>query len=187
MVKLLIGLGNPDNEYEGTRHNIGFMFVDYVAQKLDAGEFEFNKNLNSFVAKAKLDKSVLILAKPQTYVNKSGEAVTKLKNFYKAKPDHIIIAQDDLDIEFGSEKNSFGKNSGGHKGIESVIKSLKTKNFWRMRFGVSTLGLRKARQQSDKKRDEFVQDFVLSKFTKSEQEKVKDLFKEAFNKVSQIN
>lgn len=184
--KLLIGIGNPDEEYSETRHNIGFIFLDYAAKKLEADDFEFNKKLNSFVTKTKLGKNVLVLAKPQTYVNKSGEAVAKLKNFYKVKPENTIVAQDDLDIEFGIEKNSFGKNSGGHKGVESIIKALKTNKFWRMRFGVSTSGLKKARRQSDKKRDEFVRNFVLSKFTKGEGEKVKGLFKEAHEKLLQI-
>ena len=184
--KLLIGIGNPDQEYSGTRHNIGFMFVDYAAKKLETDDFEFNKKLNSFVAKTKLGKNILVLAKPQTYVNKSGESATKLKNFYKVKPENMVIAQDDLDIEFGIEKNSFGKNSGGHKGVESVIKALKTNKFWRMRFGISTAGLKKARRQSDKKRDEFVRNFVLSKFTSGENEKLKGLLKEALEKLSQI-
>ena len=100
--KLIIGLGNPDEEYQNTRHNIGFMFVDYIAKKLDADDFEFNKKLNSLVAKTKLGKDVLVLAKPQTYVNKSGESVVKLKNFYKVKPENVIITHDDLDIEFGN-------------------------------------------------------------------------------------
>ena len=91
VIKLLIGIGNPDEEYQNTRHNIGFMFVDYVAKKLEANDFEFNKKLNSLVAKTKLGlpaqagKNGLILAKPQTHVNKSGESVAKLKNFYKMK------------------------------------------------------------------------------------------------------
>ena len=185
--KLLIGLGNPEEEYQNTRHNIGFSFVDYMAKSLGADDFEFNKKLNSLIAKAKLGKSILILAKPQTYVNKSGEAVAKLKNFYKAKPENIIIVQDDLDIDFGNVKNSFEKNSGGHKGIESIIKSLKTKKFWRIRFGVSNTSLKKARRESDKKRDEFVRNFVLSKFTKGDHEKLKSLFKEALNRLSQIS
>ncbi|MDP3763978.1 MAG: aminoacyl-tRNA hydrolase, partial [bacterium] len=147
---------------------------------------EFNKKLNSLVTKTKLGKNILVLAKPQTYVNKSGESVAKLKNFYKVKPENIIIAHDDLDIEFGNLKNSFGKNSGGHKGIESIIKTLKTKNFWRVRFGVSTSGLRKARRQSDKKRDEFVKNFVLSKLTKGESEKSKKVFKEGYEKLLKI-
>lgn len=180
MTKLIIGLGNPDEEYQNTRHNVGFMMVDYVARKNNCGDFEFNKKLNSLVAKTKFGKNVLILAKPQTYVNKSGESVVKLKNFYKVKPENIIITHDDLDIEFGYFKNSFGKNSGGHKGVESVIKSLKTKDFWRLRIGTAVRALDKAREQSDKKRDAFVMDFVLSKFSKKENEELKKLLKEAY-------
>lgn len=184
--KLIIGIGNPEENYRESRHNIGFMFLDYLAKKLEAEDFEFNKKLNSSVAKTKLNKSVLILAKPQTYVNKSGEAVIRLRNFYKVKPEDIIVAHDDLDIDFHNLKTSFGKNSGGHKGVESVMKTLKTKNFWRIRFGISTSGLKKSRRQSDKKRDEFVRDFVLSKFTKGEREELKDLFKEALDRIENM-
>src|SRR3989344_4934333 len=124
-IKLIIGLGNPDPEYQETRHNIGFMVLDYIAKKGEA-EFEYNKNLLSFVAKAKVEKTSVILAKPQTYVNKSGEAVKKLSANCKLQTASLLIVQDDLDIPFGNFKISFEKNSGGHKGIESVIKALKT-------------------------------------------------------------
>ena len=186
MTKLIIGLGNPDQEYQNTRHNVGFMFLDYLAKKIDANDFEEDKKSNALVSKSKIEKTPIVLVKPLCYVNKSGEVVSKLAKFYKIKPEDIILVHDDLDIEFGNFKLSFGKNSGGHKGVESVIKSLKTKNFWRVRFGVSTSGLRKARQQSDKKRDEFVMKFVLSKLTKSDHEKVKSLYKEALDRLSQI-
>ena len=178
MTKLIIGLGNPDEEYQNTRHNLGFMLIDSLAKNNDFGDFEFNKKLNSFVSKGKLGGTTSVLAKPQTYVNKTGESVTKLKNFYKVKLEDIVLIHDDLDIEFGNFKMSFSKNSGGHKGVESVIKHLKTKNFWRIRIGVAVSSLKKARQQSDKKRDAFVMDFVLSKFRKNEEEGLKKLFKE---------
>ncbi len=184
MIKLIIGLGNPDKEYQNTRHNVGFMMVEYIAKKNGCDDFEFNKKLNSLVAKCKIGKNQVVLAKPQTYVNKTGEAASKLKSFYKVKPEDIILVHDDLDIEFGNFKLSFGKNSGGHKGVESVIKSLKTKNFWRLKIGTAVRALDKAREQSDKKRNEFVMKFVLSKFTKSEDEKIKGLFKEALEKLS---
>jgi PTH1 family peptidyl-tRNA hydrolase len=180
MTKLIVGLGNPDQEYQNTRHNVGFMFLDYFAKKLDANDFTENKKHNAMVSKSKIEKTSVILAKPLSYVNKSGEVVLKLAKFYKIKPADIIIIQDDLDIEFGSFKLSFGKNSGGHKGIESIIKFLKTKNFWRLRIGTAVRTLYKARQQSDKKRDTFVMDFVLSKFSKSENEKLNKLLKEAY-------
>src|SRR3989338_4589148 len=116
-IKLIIGIGNPDEQYQNTRHNVGFMLVDYIAKKNDFGDFEFNKNLNSLVSRG-ISRSLasgsklVILAKPQTYVNKTGEAAVKLKNFYKVKPEQILVIQDDLDVPFGNTKISFEKNSG---------------------------------------------------------------------------
>lgn len=186
MTKLIIGLGNPDEKYQNTRHNVGFMMVNYIAKKNDCGDFEFNKKLNSLVTKCKIGKNQFFLAKPQTYVNKTGEAASKLKSFYKVKPEDTVLVHDDLDIEFGSFKLSFGKNSGGHKGVESVIKALKTKSFWRLRIGTAVRALDKAREQSDKKRDAFVMDFVLSKFTKNEEGSLKKLFKEAYIRIESM-
>ena len=186
-IKLIIGIGNPDEQYEETRHNVGFMMIDYIAKKNDFGDFEMNKKLNTLTAKGKLDGSSVILTKPQTYVNKTGEAAAKLKNFYKVKPEQILVIQDDLDVPFGNTKISFDKNSGGHKGIESIMKSLKTKKFYRLRIGLAKPALQKARQQSDKKRDEFVVKMVLSKFSPSEQDEIKKIFKEGYEKLSQLN
>src|SRR3989344_8244346 len=100
-MKLIIGLGNPGEEYENTRHNVGFEVVDTIARKEDAG-FSFEKKLNAEVVKVRFDGKPAVLVKPQTFVNKSGEAVRKLKLFYKVKPDDIVVIHDDLDIEFGN-------------------------------------------------------------------------------------
>ncbi len=186
-IKLIIGIGNPDEQYKETRHNVGFMMVDYVSKKNNFGDFEFNKNLNSLVTKGKIEGKTTILAKPQTYVNKSGEAVKKLATYYKLQATSLIVIQDDLDVPFGNTKISFDKNSGGHKGIESVMRALKTKKFYRLRIGLAKPALQKARQQSDKKRDEFVVKMVLSKFSPSEQDKIKKIFKEGYDKLLQIN
>lgn len=187
--KLIVGIGNPDEEYQDTRHNVGFMFLDYLARRSlgeggSANNFEFDKKTNSLVSKTKLDKMPAILTKPQTYVNKSGEAVKKLAASYKIKPGNVIIIHDDLDIPFGNTKISFDKNSGGHKGVESIMRVLKTKKFYRLRIGTATRGLQKARQQSDKKRDEFVVKMVLSKFSPAEQEQLKTIFKEGYEKLT---
>lgn len=182
--RLIIGLGNPDAQYKETRHNVGFMLVEHIARKNNCGDFEFNKKLNSLISKCKLGKTTSILAKPQTYVNKTGGAALKLKNFYKVKPADIMVIQDDLDIPFGNTKVSFNKNSGGHKGVESVMRALKTKKFYRLRIGLATKALQKARQQSDKKRDEFVRNYVLSKFSKGESDKIKEIFKEGHQKLN---
>lgn len=182
-IKLIIGIGNPDEQYKDTRHNVGFMLTDYIAKKNDCDNFEFNKNLNASTAKCKLENGSVILAKPQTYVNKTGEAAVKLKNFYKVKPEQILVIQDDLDVPFGNTKLSFEKNSGGHRGIESVMKALKTKKFYRLRIGLAKAALQKARQQTDKRRDEFVMKFVLSRFSPSEHDEIKKIFKEGYEKI----
>ena len=175
-MKLITGIGNPDPQYLQTRHNVGFMFLDYLTRKIDANDFTEDKKLNALVSKSKIEKTPVVLAKPLCYVNKSGEVIAKLAKFYKVKPKDVIVVQDDLDIEFGSFKNSFEKNSGGHKGIESIIKALKTNKFYRLRIGTSVRALEKARTQSDKKRDAFVVDFVLAKFSPKEQEVIKKMF-----------
>lgn len=180
--KLIIGIGNPDQEYQNTRHNIGFMALDKLAKKFDFDSFEIDKKTGSHTSKGAIDGKKAILAKPQTYVNKSGQAVSELAKIYKVKHKDILIIQDDLDIEFGRTKYSYGKNSGGHKGIESIIKTLKTNEFHRVRIGIGTRSLDKARQQSDKNRDAFVQKHVLSKFTAKEEDTLKAVFKEVIEK-----
>lgn len=198
-IKLIIGIGNPDPEYQNTRHNVGFMMIDYIAnpstklrsRKNNFDNFELNKNLNALIAKGKIDGSSVVLAKPQTYVNKSGQVVQKLIKNLKLKNlsrvsrgiENLIVVHDDLDIPFGATKISFDKNSGGHKGIESIMRALKTKKFYRLRIGLAKPALAKARRESDKKRDEFVVKMVLSKFTPSEQEELKNIFKEGYEKI----
>ena len=184
--KLLVGLGNPDENYQNTRHNVGFMFLDYLAKKIDANDFAEDKKHNALVSKSKIEKTPVVLAKPHTFVNKSGQVVFKLAKFYKIKPANIIVIQDDLDIEFGSFKNSFEKNSGGHKGVESIIKALKTNKFHRLRIGTSVKALLKAREQSDKKRDAFVMGFVLAKFSPKEQAVIKKMFPDIYGRLLQI-
>ena len=185
-MKLIIGLGNSDLEYQNTRHNVGFMFLDYLAKKIDANDFAEDKKHNALVSKSKIEKTTVVLAKPLCYVNKSGEVVSKLSKFYKIKPTDIIVVQDDLDIEFGSFKNSFEKNSGGHKGVESIIKALKTNKFYRLRIGTSIRALEKAREQSDKERDAFVMDFVLGKFLPKNQDVIKKMFPDIYERLLQI-
>ena len=182
-LKLIIGIGNPDPQYQQTRHNVGFMFLDYLAKKVDTNSFAEDKKMNALVSKSKIEKTIVVLAKPLCYVNKSGEVVAKLARFYKIKPKNVVVVQDDLDIEFGSFKNSFEKNSGGHKGIESVIKALKTNKFYRLRIGTSVRALEKARLQSDKKRDAFVVDFVLAKFSPKEQDVIKKMFPKIYDRL----
>ncbi|HXK36510.1 MAG TPA: aminoacyl-tRNA hydrolase [Candidatus Paceibacterota bacterium] len=176
-MKLIIGIGNPDPQYKETRHNVGWQFLDWLRKKFDASPFEDNPKIFGEVAKIDVEGMKGWLLKPHTYVNESGKAVAKAKSWAKAKNDDIVVVQDDLDIPFGNCKLSYGKHSGGHKGIESVIKALKTTKFHRIRIGTGVRALDKARQQSDTKRDAFVKEYVLKTFTPSERDELRGIFK----------
>lgn len=184
-MKLLVGLGNPGEEYEGTRHCVGFVVVDEIAKK-EGSKFSFEKRFNAEVAKSRFGDRPVILVKPHTFVNKSGEAVRKLKAFYKIKPEDIIVIHDDLDIEFGNFKVSFAKHSAGHRGVQSVIDGLKTNKFWRLRIGTANRKLTTARHQRTlKAKKEAVGDFVLSRFTPAEQIELKKVIKNALERLSE--
>ena len=190
-MRLIIGLGNPDPEYALTRHNVGFMIIDKIAT---SGEFsakggpasgwEFDKKINAETAKGRFDDKPTILVKPHTFVNKSGEAVKKLKNKFKIKPTDIVVIHDDLDIEFGSFKVSFEKNSGGHKGVQNIIDNLKTNKFWRVRIGTANRKVATARDQNLKEKKELIKDFVLAKFTPSETDELKNVFKKSLERLA---
>lgn len=177
-MKLIVGIGNPDKEYLETRHNIGWVFLDWLNKKYNGSGFEMNKKLEGEVAKVDIDGFKSHLLKPHTYVNASGKSVAKARPWAKAKPEDVIVIHDDLDVPFGSCKMSFNKNSGGHRGVESVRKALKTKKFYRIKIGLGTAGLKKARKGTPASRDEWVKNFVLKKFTASEKEKLKEVFKD---------
>ena len=140
-MKLIVGLGNPGRKYERTRHNIGFMVVDAMASRIQNSKFK-TQNDNS---KLKINKKLQcyefrvnnhILAKPVTYMNSSGSAVSKLATYYRLRADDIWVIHDDLDIKLGEYKIQKGVGPKLHYGIESINKALGTKQYWRVRFGV---------------------------------------------------
>ncbi len=137
-VYLFIGLGNPDKKYEQTRHNAGRGFLAGWCKKNNAADEHIRPDWNAGVRDVRPDsgpKTVAVL--PNTMMNKSGSAVAAAAAYYKTKPDHIIVLHDDADIPAGRVKMSFGKRSAGHKGVESVIRALKTRDFWRIRIGIA--------------------------------------------------
>lgn len=115
--KLIIGLGNPDKAYQNTYHNVGFLFID-------------------FLAKNKTDLSYFPAIKSDVFMNLSGKFVLTALKKHNKKPDELLLIHDDSDLEIGKYKLSFGRGAAGHHGVESVIASLKTKNFWRLRIGI---------------------------------------------------
>ncbi len=177
MIKLILGLGNPGRDYENTRHNLGRDAAKYFAEKHDfsargaggsqALGWDFDKKSNSLISEGRAGNKKILIALPETFMNKSGSAAAKL---FKSKKDNydLVVMHDDLDIPLGRFKISYGKNSGGHKGVESVMRALKTKNFVRIRIGVSP------KNKPDSKE---VIKFIVGSFKPAEAELVKKTFK----------
>ena len=162
MIRLILGLGNPGKEYEGTRHNTGREAVLYFAKRAGFPKFEYEKKSNSLTSKHKL-----LISLPETFMNKSGSAAAKLVKPKKELKD-LVVLHDDLDLPLGRFKISYGKNSGGHKGVESVMRALKTKNFVRVRIGISP---------KNKPAQKEILKFIIGKFKPSESEILKKVFK----------
>ena len=133
---IIVGLGNPGKEYDRTRHNTGARFLEMFRKTAELPEWKFDKKCNALISSRKLKSYNLQLLLPQTFMNKSGNA---LRGVVKNKKDagQLIVIHDDLDIPRGSYKLSFNKSSGGHKGVESIIRALKTQAFARIRIGIS--------------------------------------------------
>ncbi|MEK7203666.1 MAG: aminoacyl-tRNA hydrolase [Patescibacteria group bacterium] len=180
-MKITFGLGNPGKEYENTRHNVGFRAVDYLNDKYGES-FSFNKKLNLETSEINVSGKKLLLVKPQTFVNKSGEAVKKLMAKSKLRIADLIIIHDDLDIPFGKVKVSFGRSSAGHKGIDSIIRALKTNKFYRIRVGTFNNQIMKIKKMKGKKKIEEVNKFVIGPFSSDEKSKLNKLIKEAAEK-----
>ena len=163
-MKVILGLGNPGKEYENTRNNAGRIAAEYFSSENDLA-FEFDKKSNSFVAEGKIGKNKITIALPETFMNKSGMAAAKLVKPRKELKDLIVI-HDDLDLPLGKIKISYGKNSGGHKGVESIMRALKTKKFVRIRVGIS-----------GKKKPPNTLKFIIGKFKPDEQKILKKVCK----------
>lgn len=131
---LIVGLGNPENEYSNTRHNMGFDTINEIAQK---NNIEVNKNkFKGLYGTGIIEKQKVILLKPQTYMNLSGESIREISNFYNITPKETIIIYDDIDIEKGNIKIRKKGGPGSHNGMKSVIENLKTTEFGRIRVGI---------------------------------------------------
>lgn len=171
---VIVGLGNPGGEYEGSRHNAGRSAVMHFAKKHGADEWKENKKAKAQVTKVELEGGKATLVLPDTFMNKSGSAVVQFVKSVKAAANTVIV-YDDLDLPLGKIKMSFGRGSGGHKGVESIMRALKTKDFVRIRIGVS----KKTAKGVAKKvhGDEEVIEYVLSAFRKPELEELQKVFK----------
>ncbi len=179
---IIIGLGNPGAEYEGTRHNAGREAVMKYAKKSGFDDFEFDKKSQALISKS--GKTMLIL--PETFMNKSGSSVGKLakgakkikdpvtKKPVKAFPEMIVV-HDDLDIPLGKAKMSWDKSAGGHKGVDSVIRALGTQTFFRIRIGITPATAKGVLKKPD--HDTINENFIVAGFKDKEAEELKGVLK----------
>lgn len=170
----IAGLGNPGSEYKNSRHNTGVLAVENFAKKNNLAFFDINKKLNALVSAGKAGKEKIELILPQTFMNKSGNSLKPIITS-KKKAENLIVVYDDLDMPLGKFKISFGRGSGGHKGIESITKAIKTKDFTRIRVGISPSTSKSEIKKPDG--EQKIIDFILSDFNKKETEILKKVFR----------
>ena len=141
MIRLLVGLGNPGPEYEGTRHNAGFWWIDAVARKLGATLLP-DRSYHGLVARVNRPAGPLWLLEPQTFMNLSGKSVAALARFFKIAPDEIVVAHDELDLPPGALKMKLGGGHAGHNGLRDIHAQLGSADYWRLRLGIGHPGIK---------------------------------------------
>ncbi|CAN5125394.1 aminoacyl-tRNA hydrolase [soil metagenome] len=187
-MKLIVGLGNPGEKYESTRHNLGFRVVERFfkdTQPLKATGWDESRKLKSNFAKIAVQGEEIILAKPKTFMNESGMAVSLIAQFYKIKPEDIWVIYDELDLPLGSLRIRFGGAAGGHHGVESIMESVGTDKFWRFRLGIGVNPHVTLNKVDGEKEHESVgrhkvhngAEFVLGTFTTKEVSEIKKVVK----------
>lgn len=156
-MKLVVGLGNPGDQYRYSRHNVGFLAVDDLAEKLNINLGR--RSFSSVIGFGNIQETRLVLAKPQTYMNLSGYAVKEIKDYFQVAPHDLVVIHDDLDLPFGTIRLKKSGGFAGHKGLQSVARSLQTSDFIRVRLGIG-------RPQENIP----VEKYVLSSFSPEEME-----------------
>ncbi|MBI5222127.1 MAG: aminoacyl-tRNA hydrolase [Candidatus Magasanikbacteria bacterium] len=179
-MKLIIGLGNPGKTYAKTRHNAGFMVLDKLRDKLkknNISDWELSKKFNAEVCGCVVKNNKIVLAKPMTFMNDSGQAVQLIAHFYKLTPSDLIVVHDDKDIKLGEIKVQTDKSSAGHNGAQSIIDHIGTQNFTRVRVGVAP--------ENPKKMSDTAK-FVLNRFGLFERKKVDAVLNTAVEEILKI-
>ncbi len=183
-MKLIVGLGNPGEKYEKTRHNLGFLVLDKFLKDFSQVQktiWEYNEKFKCDIAKIDWQPKKgtlrgIILVKPKTYMNNSGLSVRLVSAFYKINPSDIWIIHDEIDLPLGNMKIRFGGGSAGHKGIMSIMNSLGTEKFWRFRLGTGhQKGIKNSKFKI--KNSKSVEEFVLRGFSSGEAGKAREIIK----------
>ncbi len=176
MATIIVGLGNPGKEYEKTRHNAGRNVVELFAKQEKFDDFVFNKKAHALIAEGKVGKEKVTLVLPETMMNNSGKAVMAFVKSVKAAQ-NLVVLRDDLDLPLGALKMTFARGSGGHKGVESVMRALKTDAFTQIKIGISAPG--KKNQAKKVVGEEKVLKQVIGHWKPSEEVVVKKMLKKA--------
>lgn len=171
-MQLIVGLGNPGGKYQYTRHNIGYMAIDNIVSAQQ--DYKIKKKFNSIIYETIIDKNRIILIKPETYMNNSGDAVSQIANFYKIDSKNILVLHDELDIPFGKIRIKSGGGNAGHNGLKSISKKIDN-NYTRVRLGIGHPGNK-----------ERVNGHVMGNFTGSEKEKLNQILNYLTNNIYEI-
>lgn len=180
---VIVGLGNPGPEYHDTRHNTGRMVLEFFAKRSGFNDWREDKKKKATMTGGMIGKTAALLVCPDTFMNKSGSAVDKFVKSAKAAS-HMVVVYDDLDLPVGRMKLSFDRGSGGHKGLESVMRAVKTKKFARIRVGVSPATAAGAIRKPSG--DKEVNAFILAKFRESERDELKKVFRKTCEAIEAI-
>lgn len=170
----IVGLGNPGEEYAGTRHNVGRIVLEILRKRFEGEDFAQNKRLKALSTEIVVGKKKVLLVEPETFMNKSGLSVASLIKSKKALED-LIVVYDDLDLPIGRMKISFNRSSGGHRGLESIIKAVKSEAFLRIRVGSSPVT--PSGKMKKPLGDEAVEKNIMGKFKEDELSEIKKIGK----------
>lgn len=173
-MKIIVGLGNPGEKYSQTRHNIGWLFIDYLSKIYNVDVSKCSND--ALVGEVKINGEKVIFAKPTTFMNLSGNSVVKLKNWYKVENKDILVIFDDIDIPFQTFRYREKGSGGSHNGMKNIVQMLSSEEIPRIRIGLG--GLKHEKQD--------MADFVLQKFKKDELKKLEDVFFEVSKKVDEF-
>lgn len=164
MIKLIVGLGNPGQQYEKNRHNAGFLFLEQLLSR-SGGFWVREAKFHGLVADIQIDRQKVLLLKPETFMNRSGQAVGAVMRYYKVLPDEVLVVHDELDFEAGSVKLKKNGGHAGHNGLRDIIAHLDSKDFYRLRLGIGRPVAGKS-----------VADYVLSNPSKQDLELIESAF-----------
>ena len=170
-MRIIIGLGNPGKQYATTRHNAGFLFLEFFRTQWNFPSFEKQGRFNAHASRGIIDDVPIILVQPDTFMNRSGITVSALMNFYKIEATAFAIIHDDIDIPLGKIKYTSNSRSAGHRGVESIIRTLGTTEFFRARIGIYT-------EPKDNDSPHEASVFVLDHFTRKERSILETSFSE---------